>query len=280
MFVGAAQLTDEPKHSRALIAVNRPYARRTREPTGKIGGRSCRVATLIGAAVDRVRTPHGLATCAGLMVATATIAACSSRPTPTPAHTADPPPAAALWGDLEPVVSVKELMKYMIDPVADNIFNAVGSTVTKHGVVDVEPKTDEDWDKIRIGAVSLAEGAYLLKIRRPFTPPGDENNSTGPEAVELSPAQITAKVERDPVEWNARIEALRNVALEALDVVKRRDVNELWDVGENLDKACEACHRSYWYPGEGAEFYQKLRRRLEQYREQSPRGNTSAKPQN
>ena len=38
------------------------------------------------------------------------------------------------------------------------------------------------------------------------------------------------------------------------------------DVGENLDKACEACHRSYWYPGEGAEFYQKLQRRLEEFR--------------
>jgi cytochrome c556 len=230
--------------------------------------------------VARVRTSHGLTARARVVLLSATIAACSSsKPTPVPAHTADSPRAAALWGDLTPVVSVKELMKNMIDPVADNIFNAVGSTVTKDGIVDVEPKTEEDWDKIRTGAVSLAEGASLLKIRRPFTPPGDENNSTGPDAVELSPAQITAKVERDPVEWNARIEALRNVALEALDVVKRKDVNELWDVGENLDKACEACHRSYWYPGEGAEFYQKLQRRLEEFRKQSPRGNSSAKPQ-
>ncbi len=215
----------------------------------------------------------------GLVVAITAIATCSSKPAPTAAQTTAASQAATLWGDLKPVVSVKELMKYMIDPMADNIFNAVGSTVTQQGIVDVEPKTEEDWDKIRIGAVSLAEGASLLKIRRPFTPPGDDNHSTGPDAVELSAAQITAKVDRDPVEWNARIEALRNVALEALDVVRRKDVNELWDVGENLDKACEACHRSYWYPGEGAEFYQKLRRRLEQFREQSPRRNTSPKPQ-
>jgi hypothetical protein len=185
--------------------------------------------------------------------------ACSSpKLPPAPAQT------AVAWGDLTPVVSVKELMKYMIDPVADNIFNAVGTKVTRQGTVDVEPKTDEDWDKIRIGAISLAEAAQLLKIRRPFTPPGDENNSTGPNAVELSPAQITSKVEKDPVEWTARIEAMKNVALEALDVAKKRDVGELWDVGENLDKACEACHRSYWYPGESAEFYRTLRRRLEE----------------
>ena len=192
----------------------------------------------------------------GLVLLGATIAACSSRPS-------DSPPPAGLWGDVKPVVSVKELMKYMIDPVADNIFNAVGSRVTKDGVVDIEPKTDDDWDKIRVGAISLAEAAHLLKIRRPFTPPGQDNDVAGPNAVELSAAQIAAKVERDPVEWNARIEAMRNVALEALDVAKRKDVGELWDVGENLDKACEACHRSYWYPGEGAEFYRKLRRRLE-----------------
>jgi cytochrome c556 len=204
-------------------------------------------------------------------------AGCSSSaapPKPAPAASQN----AILWGDLKPVVSVKELMKYMIDPVADNIFNSVGSTMTKQGVTEIVPRTEDDWDKIRYGAVSLAEGAYLLKVRRPFAPAGDENNSQGPDAVELSPAQITAKVERDPVEWNARIEALRNVALEALDVAKRKDVNELWDVSENLDHACEACHRSYWYPGEGPEFYQKLEKRLEQFRRQDSRGTAVPRP--
>ena len=90
----------------------------------------------------------------------------------------------------------------------------------------------------------LAEGAYLLKMVRPFAPIGDVNNSTGPDATELSPAQILVKLEKDPVEWNARIETLRNVGLEVLDIVKRKDVNELWDAGENLDAACENCHRS------------------------------------
>jgi hypothetical protein len=213
---------------------------------------------------------HGLAAYSGLVLVAATIAACSSS-TPQPPAASGSASQTALWGDLTPVVSVKELMKYLIDPVADNIFNAVSTTVTAHGAVDVEPRTDEDWERIRVGAVSLAEGASLLKIRRPFAPPGDETHSTGPNAVELSPAQMTAKVERDPVEWNARIEALRNVALEALEVVKRRDLAELWDLGENLDKACEACHRSYWYPGEGAEFYRKLRRRLQELPEQPPR---------
>jgi len=204
---------------------------------------------------------------AALLAVVLSTAGCSSWPPAAP-----PPPKPVLWGEMKPVVSVKELMKYMIDPIADNIFNAVGTVATKQGLVDTVPKTDEDWEKIQVGAVALAEGAYLLKVPRPFTPPGVENDSSGPDAVELSSAAITAKVERDPVEWNARIEALRNVALEVMDIVKRKDVDELWDAGENLDTACENCHRSYWYPGENAEFYQKLRRRMDEFREQSRKG--------
>jgi hypothetical protein len=156
-------------------------------------------------------------------------------------------------------------MRYMIDPLADNIFDAVSTVVTNKGTVETVPRTDEDWEKVQIGAVTMVEGASLLEVPRSFAPPGDENNSTGPNAVELAPAQILAKLKRDPVEWNARIEALRNVGLEVLDIVKRKDVNELWDAGQNLDEACENCHRSYWYPGETKQFYQKLDRRLEEF---------------
>ena len=151
--------------------------------------------------MEIVRVKRALAICAVAVVCSAVMTIGCSR-SPSAPHAANAAVASAdpaLWGDVKPVVSVKELMKYMLDPVADNIFNAVGTTLTKQGMVEIVPKTDEDWDRIRVGAVSLAEGAYLLKIRRPFTPPGDENNSAGPDAVELSPAQITAKVERDPV---------------------------------------------------------------------------------
>jgi len=69
------------------------------------------------------------------------------------------------------------------------------------------------------------------------------------------------------VEWNARIEALRNVGLEAMDIVKRKDVKELWDAADNLEQACESCHRRYWYPGETPEFYDRLDRRLRDLRQ-------------
>ena len=205
------------------------------------------------------------------LFATVWTSACSS-PTPAPAPA---PKAIELLGDMKPVVSVKELMEDMLDPLADNIFNSVSIVTNRKGTVETSPKTDEDWAKIRMGAVSLAEGVYLLKVPRPFAPPGDLNNSTGPDAVELSPDAIAAKIKADPVEWNARIEALRNVGLEVLEIVKKKDANELWQAAEDLDIACEACHRSYWYPGETSRFYEKLDRRLKDLQDRSAQEKSS-----
>jgi hypothetical protein len=182
---------------------------------------------------------------AGLIYVGALTSQCASPKPP-------PPAAPKLIGDMKAVVSVRELMKYMIDPLSDNIFEAVGTDISAKGIVDTFPRTDDDWEKVKVGAVSIAEGAYLLKVPRPFTPPGDVNNSTGPNPPELSPTQIQAKLDADPVLWNAKIEALRNVALEVLEIVKKKDVNQLFEAGEDLDKACESCHLEYWYPGDKA----------------------------
>jgi len=199
----------------------------------------------------------------------------------SPSNPTAPPPAAPapqkLWGDMKSVVSVKELMRFMLDPASDNIFDAVKIVTTKTGTVERVPKTDEDWEKIRIGAVTLAEGAYLLKVPRPFAPAGDNNNNTtGPDATELTPAQIEEKRAKDPVLWDAKIEALRNVGLQVIDIVKNKRTSELWDASYNLDQACESCHLQYWYPGDKA-LLEKVDRQLEELYEKGKRPGTGGK---
>jgi cytochrome c556 len=223
--------------------------------------------------MSTIRRQRVLAACAAAFLAGGSFACSSPKPSQPAAA-----PAPAFWGDMKPVVSVKELMEYMIDPASDYIFDSVSTVIDPHGkVIEKAPKTDEDWEKLRIGAVTLAEGVYLLKIPRPFTPPGDENHS-GPDGTELTPAQITAKVTHDPVEWNARIETLRNVGLQVLEIAKTRNTKELWDAAENLDEACESCHRAYWYPKEDNEFYRTLDRQLKQIPNPKFGGRASAPP--
>jgi len=187
-----------------------------------------------------------VAVAASLFLASAVWSQCSKPAAPPSQNGA----RARLIGDMKPVVSVKELMANMIDPIADNIFDAVWWETTKSGSVAHRPRTDEDWEKIRIGAVTIAEGIYLLKVPRPFTPPGDVNDSVGPNAPELSPTQIQAKLDKDPVLWEAKIEALRNVALATLQAVNRKDVDAVFQAAADLDEACENCHLEYWYPGD------------------------------
>jgi len=204
-----------------------------------------------------LRARQAVATFVALFVFGLVTSTCSSpKPTPPPA------PAQQLWGEMKPVVSVKELMRDFIDPASDYVFDSVGIVINKKGEVETAPKTETDWERLRVGAVMLAEGAYLLKVPRAFAPDGDVNNSTGPDPEELSPTQIKAKLDADPVLWNAKIEALRNVGLEVLEIVKRKDQKELWDAADNLDQACESCHLAYWYPGEGA-LLRKLDQKLE-----------------
>ncbi len=155
-----------------------------------------------------------------------------------------------LLSEMTPVVSVKELMASVIDPIADNIFDAVWWDITPTGLVEHRPSTDEDWEKIKTGAVGLAEGIFLLKVPRMLAPAGDVNHSTGPNPPELSPTQIRAKIDADPVLWEAKIQALRNVSLEVLDIIKKKDSKALFDATADLDDACEACHLEYWYPGD------------------------------
>ena len=182
-----------------------------------------------------------------LFLASISFSLCS-KPAPPESRSA----ASSLLSEMTPVVSVKELMANMIDPIADNIFDAVWWDTTGKGVVEHRPSTDEDWDKIKTGAVTLAEGIFLLKVPRPFAPVGDVNNSLGPNPPELSPAQIKEKIDKDPVLWIAKIQALRNTSLEVLEVVKKKDVDALWQASGDLNEACEACHLEYWYPGDKA----------------------------
>ena len=158
--------------------------------------------------------------------------------------------AAAPPPTLTPVVSVKELMENIIDPIADNVFDAVATDVTAKGIVETKPVTDDDWAKVRQGAVTLAEGTNLLKMPRPVAPPGDKNNSGGANAPELSPEQIQAKIDQDRALWNKHADELREEAIKILEIVKARNADALFQAGSRLDKVCENCHLEYWYPGD------------------------------
>ena len=160
--------------------------------------------------------------------------------------------AASVASDLKPIFSVKELMENIIDPQADFIFDAVAVDIGEHGVVETKPTSEDDWLKVQRATVLLAESTNLLKMPRRVAPEGDKNELSGPGQPELAPEQIQAKLDRDRQLWNSHVDQLRDEFIKVLAIVKARDTDKLFQAGSDIDRACEACHLEYWYPGDRA----------------------------
>jgi hypothetical protein len=173
------------------------------------------------------------------------LAQCTSQPAPA-ANTAPD------TSQLTPVLSVKELMEHVVDPTADWIFDAAVIDINSKGIQTTVPVSDEDWLKVERGAMLLAESSNLLKMPRAMVPAGSDATPprTGEPSPELSPREIETKVNANRALWNSRADELRNVALASLKVVRARNVEGLFQIGSDIDKACENCHLEFWYPGD------------------------------
>src|SRR5262249_43120732 len=75
---------------------------------------------------------------AAIFVAAALAACSSSRSSTPPAKPAAAPAAPAM----KPVVSVKELMRFTIDPAGDYVFDAVTWDISKKGIIETKPRNE------------------------------------------------------------------------------------------------------------------------------------------
>ena len=147
-----------------------------------------------------------------------------------------------------PTATIKDLMLSIIDPQADIVWNSVSTVSSEAGVVETIPKTDEDWDRVRHGAMTLAEASNLLMMPgRRVARPGEKSETPG---VELEPEEMDVLIAKDRASWNKRAGALRLAALDILKAVDAKDPKKVFEIGEHIELACEGCHSQYWYPGE------------------------------
>ena len=138
-------------------------------------------------------------------------------------------------------------MESQIDPDADFIWGSVGTIITAAGVDERQPHTDEEWQEVRRKVVALIEATNLLIIpgRRVAS---EEFASAGPGV--LSSAEIERRLAGDRADFNHFAVALREVAVQELAAVERKDAAALSQDGEAMDAVCEACHVANWYPHE------------------------------
>ncbi|HZM95675.1 MAG TPA: hypothetical protein VFB92_19735 [Vicinamibacterales bacterium] len=147
-----------------------------------------------------------------------------------------------------PTATIKDLMLSVVDPSADVVWLSVTTVVDEKGLVETMPKSDEEWLKVRHGAVTLMEAANLLMIPgRRVARPGEKSETPG---VELEPEEMDALIAKDRAAWNARATRLHDTVAEVIQAIDAKDGNKVFELGEKIEEACENCHKQYWYPNE------------------------------
>lgn len=147
--------------------------------------------------------------------------------------------------------SIQDIMQSLVDPSADFLWQSVSTISTRDGVIENQPRTDQDWQELRHRAIALLESTNLLAMKgRHVVEKGQKLMDEGLEG-NLTPAQIQTLIDKNPATFAAFAHGLHSATMKALQAIDNKDVDAFLNAGGDIDSACEACHLEYWYPGHG-----------------------------
>jgi len=171
------------------------------------------------------------------------VSACAA---PAPSKESAPATSSAADTEYRPTATIKDLMDAEVDYNSDWLWDAVSTEYTPKGIIDRAPKTDDDWKEARNHAIALLEATNLLLMPgRAVAKPGEKSENPG---VEEGPEQIKALIDADRASWNKYAHGLYDSTKLLLDAIEKKDAEQMLDLGDQLDQACEKCHMHYWYP--------------------------------
>lgn len=142
--------------------------------------------------------------------------------------------------------TVKDIMGSMVDPSADFLFASVRIVSDESGPREIAPHTEAEWQEVRsrVDALWQAQNALRGASLRGARP---RDRSKNPQ-VENEAAEIQQLLDANPADFSRRAQALGDAAEVAMRAVDGRDKDALLRALEGIDRACEVCHLTYWYP--------------------------------
>jgi hypothetical protein len=149
---------------------------------------------------------------------------------------------------LKVTASIQELMQSIVDPSADGVWDAVGTTLTRKGSEVRQPHTDEEWKQVRLRALALIEGTNLLMMDgRRLIPANGRILDEGSEGV-LTTVQAEENFNKEHTTFVQFARALNDVGQQMLRAIDERNPDKMSEIGEVMDEVCESCHMKFWYP--------------------------------
>lgn len=165
----------------------------------------------------------------------------------------EPPVTAVPAADASPIkltAGIQDIMKDLIEPSAEFLWESVSSTHTLQGVEEKQPRTDEEWAEIHKHALIIAESANLILMKgRHVAREGkvlDDHGTPGNLTAEQAEQAIAA----DRATFEGFGQALHDAGVAFLKAADERSPQGILDAGETMDEVCEGCHLKFWYPGQ------------------------------
>lgn len=148
----------------------------------------------------------------GFTVALLAAGACSTKPAEAPASAVTPAsPAAA---DYAPVVSLNEIMVYVVDTHSNEIWDAAMAP----------PANDDGWKELQRAAIAIAAAGSLTRV-----------SGNGPKDQQWT----------QQADWAKHSQAMSAAGLAAVTAVRSRNITEIAKAGDQLVVTCIDCHREY-----------------------------------
>ena len=127
--------------------------------------------------------------------------------------------AAGSLPPFNPVASIHDLMHDIVYPHAEVVWESVGTIIDENGTNELQPESEEEWERVMQSALTVAESGNLLMM-----------NGRA----------------RDSEDWVQFASALTVSATKAVQAAKDEDPEALFDIGGEIYVACNNCHEQYW----------------------------------
>lgn len=122
-------------------------------------------------------------------------------------------------------ISTKEVMRYVIDPAAVELWTMAGEVDELKGTRYLAPTTDEGWQRAEAMSATVAESTNAL----------------------LLPGRIR-RINKSDDAWTGFVENLAKNALASKAAAHDHDSKRMFDTGASLYQACVDCHTKYLLP--------------------------------
>jgi cytochrome c556 len=116
-----------------------------------------------------------------------------------------------------PVATIKQIMNAIVMPSANVLYNAVGSSSTAAGIVEIAPKNEAEWAAVAASAAALVEAGGLMLDERAI----------------------------DRGDWVAMTGTFRDAAQAALKAANDKTADGIFMSGGDLAATCDKCHERY-----------------------------------